>query len=222
MVAIFDVMGNYIGDDAEINEWDDNTKVIEGSMDITNPSPFSMDYYRKKVNDFQAMLDGLNIAVDAAWSMLEAGTDEQTTQDIYDWLGTVDNRKPELQAVAKTLNLSGDALNFVGVNFPHVKYPSGLAAWFVPAAGVAAVAIAVTLIAWGVSAIDALKEIKERALQYENLTPQARDEIIAQQVKIDQAKQKATGGGSAMGQITDTVKTVAFIGLAIAALSALK
>jgi len=108
------------------------------------------------------------------------------------------------------------------VNFPKVNYPSGLAAWFIPAAGAAAVAIAATLVIWGVSAIDALKEIKERSLQYDNLSPAARDTVIAQQIKLDQASQKANGGGGAMGQITDTVKTIAFIGLAFAALAAIK
>lgn len=222
MSAIFDTFGNYIGDDADINDWDDNTTPIAGSMDVSTPSPFSLDYYHQKVIQFQSMLDGLNIAVDAAWTMLEAGCDEQTTQELYDWLGIVDSKKTEFQAIAKTLNLSGDALNYVGVNFPKIRYPGGLAAWFVPAAGVAAVAVAATLITWGLSAIDALKQIKERALQYENLSPSARDTVIQQQVKLDQAMQKAGGAGGSLGQVTDTIKTVAFIGFAIAALSALK
>lgn len=69
-------------------------------------SPFSLQYYRDKVLNFQAILNALDIAVDSAWDIVAAGANDEITQEIYDWLGDVESKKPSLKQLRRLLMLA--------------------------------------------------------------------------------------------------------------------
>lgn len=104
------------------------------------------------------------------------------------------------------------------MEFPSVNIPQNLSAWFLPVGAVGAIAVAATLISWGVSAINALRDIYNRANALESLPPEQRATLAQSMLKADQAAMVANG--SVSGNVATAVKWVAIGVLAYLAFQA--
>ena len=159
-------------------------------------SVFSLDYYRTKANEFQMVLNALDTANNAAWDALESGTDEDTTQFLYDWLGEFDAKKTQLRLTAEAINAGAAVVNSMGGRFPQLSVPGTLAAFplALPVAAIAAIGTAAMLATWGYQAIKGLNErLRTAQLLDAQATPEARERLALAIQRSDDALQQASG-----------------------------
>jgi hypothetical protein len=150
-------------------------------------SPFSSEYYRQKVIEFQKLLDNLQQAREAAIGLLDYGPTE-IKAELSALLDELEAKIGRYRQVAEALNFGINGINQVGANFPTLKIPNGLGvAPLVVAGGIgAAVAIAATLIVWGYTWIQRVQDLAKQAQLYGYLTPEQRAAVASRALELDQ------------------------------------
>lgn len=134
-------------------------------------SPLSLDYYREKAREFQSTLNALDQAWFATVEAFQLPLDDQARRDLQQKLVEFEGKKWTLRATAEAINLGANAINSMGGRFPVLSLPQTLGIPFaLPAAVVAAVATAATLIVWGRDWIAGSLAIQEQALAYAQLS----------------------------------------------------
>lgn len=174
------------------------------------PSPFSMDYYRRKAVEFQQVLDALDRSYWAASGALGTGAlDDATATALEAALADYDSRKGQLRLTAEAINAGAAAINSMGGRFPRLSIPGtlGLPPLLAPAALVAAIGAAAALIAWGSQWIAGVNERLRRAQIIEGTSPANRDAIVRAIAESDNAVNVAEG--SFLASLAPTVKWVA-------------
>jgi hypothetical protein len=174
------------------------------------PSPFSMDYYRRKAVEFQQVLDALDRSYWAASGALGTGAlDEATATALEAALADYESRKGSLRLTAEAINAGAAAINSMGGRFPRLSIPGtlGLPPLLAPAAMVAAIGTAAALIAWGSQWIAGVNERLRRAQIIEGTSPANRDAIVRAIAESDNAVNVAEG--SFLASLAPTVKWVA-------------
>ena len=158
---------------------------------IKQPSaPFSVDYYRQKVIEFQALLNNLQGAQEAVIGLIDYGPAE-VRPELMALLDELDGKIGSYRQVAEALNFGINGLNKIGANFPKLSIPSGLGvAPLVVAGGIgAAVAVAATLIVWGYAWIKKAEVLARQAQLYGYLTPEQKAFVAQKAIEIEQAAQ---------------------------------
>jgi len=174
------------------------------------PSPFSMDYYRRKAVEFQQVLDALDRSYWAASGALGTGAlDDATATALEAALADYESRKGQLRLTAEAINAGAAAINSMGGRFPRLSIPGtlGLPPLLAPAALVAAIGAAAALIAWGSQWIAGVNERLRRAQIIEGTSPANRDAIVRAMAESDNAVNVAEG--SFLASLAPTVKWVA-------------
>lgn len=174
------------------------------------PSPFSMDYYRRKAVEFQQVLDALDRSYWAASGALGTGAlDDATATALEAALADYESRKGQLRLTAEAINAGAAAINSMGGRFPRLSIPGtlGLPPLLAPAALVAAIGAAAALIAWGSQWIAGVNERLRRAQIIEGTSPANRDAIVRAMAESDNAVNVAEG--SLLASLAPTVKWVA-------------
>ncbi len=183
-------------------------------------SVLSLDYYRNKAREFQDVLNQVDTAARAAREAIAAGVDDDLTRDLVGMLGEFDAKKAIFRMAAEGINAAAAVINAAGGRFPQLSVPSGLGAlpFVVPAPGIAAIAVAATLITWGVSWIDGVKQ----RLLYAQLTGKGTPEqqaALARSLALAEAAQRSRSE-SPLASVAGIVKWVAIAGVAWIAWSA--
>ena len=158
---------------------------------ITQPStPLSVDYYRQKVVEFQALLNNLQGAQEAVIGLIDYGPAE-VRPELMALLDELDGKIGSYRQVAEALNFGINGLNKIGANFPKLSIPSGLGvAPLVVAGGIgAAVAVAAALIVWGYAWIQKAQVLARQAQLYGYLTPEQKAVVAQRAIEIEQAAQ---------------------------------
>jgi hypothetical protein len=174
------------------------------------PSPFSMDYYRRKAVEFQQVLDALDRSYWAASGALGTGAlDDATATALEAALADYESRKGQLRLTAEAINAGAAAINSMGGRFPRLSIPGtlGLPPLLAPAALIAAIGAAAALIAWGSQWIAGVNERLRRAQIIEGTSPANRDAIVRAMAESDNAVNVAEG--SFLASLAPTVKWVA-------------
>lgn len=156
-------------------------------------SLFSMDYYRDKARQFQAILNEVDATAQAAREAVDADLDPELTQGLLADLAQFDAKKAMFRAAAEGINAGAAIINSAGGRFPSLSIPTGLGAlpFVIPAAAVAAIAVAATLITWGVSWIDGVKQRMLYAQAMGTLPPDKQAQLAELIVRAD-ASQRAS------------------------------
>jgi len=151
-------------------------------------SPLSVDYYRQKVVEFQALLNNLQGAQEAVIGLIDYGPAE-VRPELMALLDELDGKIGSYRQVAEALNFGINGLNRVGANFPTLSIPKGLGvAPLVVAGGIgAAVAVAAALIVWGYAWIKKAEVLARQAQLYGYLTPEQRSKVAGETLKIENA-----------------------------------
>lgn len=159
---------------ADIGPHDDTS--YEGEQ---SDSAFSMDYYRSKAREFQDVLNQVDAAATAARIAIDSQVDDDLTRDLVGMLQEFDAKKLTFRLTAEGINAGAALINSMGGRFPTLSIPQGLgiAPFVIPAAAVAAIATAATLITWGVSWIDGVKQRMLYAQLTEKGTPEQQGEL---------------------------------------------
>ena len=174
------------------------------------PSPFTLDYYRRKAVEFQQVLDALDRSYWAASGALGTGAlDDATATALEAALADYESRKGQLRLTAEAINAGAAAINSMGGRFPRLSIPGtlGLPPLLAPAALVAAIGAAAALIAWGSQWIAGVNERLRRAQIIEGTSPANRDAIVRAMAESDNAVNVAEG--SFLASLAPTVKWVA-------------
>ena len=181
---------------------------------IAQPStPFSVDYYRQKVVEFQALLNNLQGAQEAVIGLIDYGPVE-VRPELMALLDELDGKIGSYRQVAEALNFGINGLNKVGANFPKLSIPAGLGvAPLVVAGGIgAAVAVAAALITWGYAWIKKAEVLARQAQLYGYLTPEQKAIVAQRSIEIGQAAQ-----ASESSPLTSIANIAKWVGIAAVA-----
>lgn len=177
-------------------------------------SVFSLQFYRNKASEFQAVMNALDLAAQSLRESLQTVMfdDDGVADEIQILLADLDARRGHISAAAQAVNLASDAANAVGVRFPSLTVPQGLAGLGmapIPIAIIAgAIAAASVLIVWGREYLVTQRALQLRAQQYAQIRedPAAVAALTLQLAKTDAAIQMAD---NPLGQVANIVKWAA-------------
>lgn len=156
-------------------------------------SMLSLDYYRNKAREFQVILNQVDETARAAGIAIASGVDDDLTADLSGLLAEFDAKKALFRLTAEGINAAAAVINSAGGRFPSLSIPAGLgfAPFVIPAAGIAAIATAATLITWGVQWIQGVNERMLYAQLTGKGTPQQQAELARALALGKQAEQAA-------------------------------
>lgn len=201
----YDAMGNVVGFETVAGE---------------EPNFTQVDFYRNKVRQFQDTLLSLEPAY---YDLQAAGQIAALDPEAYEqWLALVqefENKRSQFGTVGQAINLASQGINAVGVQFPSVQLPGGLAAApLVPlAAAAAAVGAAVLLINWTVEFFKAVREFAARWQHLDAIKALPEGERAAalatlQKTEASAAAAVAAASASPLTSIATITKWVAIAG----------
>ena len=176
-------------------------------------TPLSVDYYRQKVVEFQALLNNLQNAREAMIGLVDYGPVE-IRPELTALLDELDGKIGSYRQVAEALNFGINGINKVGANFPTLSIPAGLGvAPLVVAGGIgAAVAVAAALIVWGYAWIQKAQVLARQAQLYGYLTPEQRAIVAQRAIEIDMA-----ASASESSPLTSIASIAKWVGIAAVA-----
>ena len=179
-----------------------------------SPTVFSVDYYRNKVAEFQAVLLEMDASAAIARQMIQDDVDPEITAGYQEDIRAFDAKKGQFRAAAEALNFAISGANLVGGNFRPIRVPGQLAALPVAViAGVAAaVAVAGGLIIWGRDWIAGINQRTREAARLSTLSPEARERVILAQQELEAAEARANAS-----PITAIAGAAKWVGWAVAA-----
>ena len=179
-----------------------------------SPTVFSVDYYRNKVAEFQAVLLEMDASAAIARQMIQDDVSPEITAGYQEDIRAFDAKKGQFRAAAEALNFAISGANLVGGNFRPVRVPGQLAALPVAViAGVAAaVAVAGGLIIWGRDWIAGINQRTREAARLSTLSPEARERVILAQQELEAAEARANAS-----PITAIAGAAKWVGWAVAA-----
>lgn len=184
----------------------------------------SAEYYRRKVVEFQTVLDALDQGANAVRAALWTEAlpwDEQ--EALRAQLDEFEARRFTLRATAEAINAGAAAWNALGGRMPALSIPSGLGALpVIPLALIGAVATAATLIVWGRAWLDGVNARLQQAALLEAIEdPEKRAEVAAAASAAASAAQLAESSPlSAIAGVAKWVSIGAIVFLAVKAFSA--
>lgn len=113
-------------------------------------SVFSLDYYRTKITEFQSAMNAADLNAYALSQMYDAIDDESAKAEISSLLDEYEGKRSLMRYTAEAINAGASAINAVGGRMPELSIPSGLgfAQFALPAALIAAIGVAASLVAW--------------------------------------------------------------------------
>ncbi len=185
----------------------------------TGNSAFSLQYFRNKASEFQAVLNALDNASRVAEEMLSGSIDVETATFAANWLAEFDAKKWQFRTAAEAINAGAALMNSAGGRFPSLSIPSGLGAvpLLVPAATIAAIGAAAALIVWGNQAIKSLSTyLSQKQMYDEAATPEAKAEVTRLLVKAREAESMAEN------PVSTVANAVKYIAIAAGAFMAYK
>lgn len=179
MAAVYDAMGNYVGDDgtddavivddSTVTDWDDSTTLDPAVGSLMNDfGPSQVGYFQSKINEFQQML----IAVDARRESLETlAADPAITDDarnaIFSALDQYYDKRDTFKLVANAYNDITGMLNYVGADIAPLSIPTGLGVFpaiVIPVGTLAIIGTAAALLYFAYSWLEDTKNIAKEAI----------------------------------------------------------
>lgn len=161
----------------------------------TGESSLSLQYYRNKVTEFQATLNAIDKAANAAMIALDSGAlSEADAQALDDSLFDYENSKTKMRLTAEAINAGAAAINSMGGRFPSLSVPAGLAAFplVVPAATIAAIGVAAALVVWGNTWIRGVNERLKRSVVLDAIqNPDQKAQVAQAMALSDSAVQES-------------------------------
>lgn len=169
----------------------------EGYTGDTGSSPLSLDYYRQKATEFQAVMNGLDNAYSALVELSNSAISDTLRDQIEARLSEYDQKKAQFRVAAEAINAAAGVINSLGGRFPQLSIPGtlGLPPLLIPAGIVAGVAAAATLAYWGKQWISSVIQlIRERTYLAAQSTPEERAALARAMQQAQAAEQQADSG----------------------------
>jgi hypothetical protein len=184
------------------------------------PNPTELNYYKQKLAEFQSMLFELDNTAESAFRIMALTPDTETATEMQTLLDQWDGKRYQFKIAAEGINLAIAGANAFNVDLKKLSVPQSLG--FAPAAApavpislaavAAAVAASAMLIIWGRDWIAGVNQRAKLSLQYDNLSPEVRDQVIQEQVKIEESQRAANE--SPISVIAGSIKWIAIAAVA--------
>lgn len=182
---------------------------------VTDPSVFSLDYFRQKVTEYQVMLDGIDAVSRALVTVLDTAVSDEVSQQTLDFMDEIDARKSTMKLTAEAINAASAAVNWAGGRSPVLSIPGtlGLAPLVIPAGTIALIATAAAIVVWGRDFTARIFEYYSRQQTIDAQdTPEKRAAVAAAAGTADNALKVADN--SVLGLAGNTIKWIAIAALA--------
>ena len=208
MAAIFDAMGNVIGDDGLTN-WE--SPAIDPNVGINNaPTVKSSDvgYLQNKISEFQSVLYAVDTGATQLEERLVYDLTEQQVTDVQALLTQYYDRKGAFKFAAEAFNMVSGTVNSFGGSMQGIQLPSGLgfAPFVIPVGVAAAIAGAAVLVSFSLGWLATSSETAASIARGIS-DPQARDAALVKASEIKAASDSASGG--TLGTVASIAKYVA-------------
>jgi len=178
----------------------------------------TLDYFRGKAQEFQALLANLDAVGGQLGLMLQDGiADPALRNDLTQRWQELQQKKGMLKATAEAINAGIAVTN---LQLPRINIPTTLGAAPLVIAGAAAAAVAAvaTLVTWGYGWIAGVNDRLRQAQLLEGLSPEDRAKIAQTLVQTELAQAEAAA--SPIQSLATVVKWVAIAAVAYFAFQA--
>lgn len=180
----------------------------------------SMQYYRDKASQFQAVMSALDQTMQLAQATIDEDIDPQLTTDCQAYVSDIQSHLTTIRVTAEAINAGAAAINGAGGRFPVLSVPNtlGVAPIIVGAGFLAALAVAAGIIVWGNTVIQGYNaRIKQQDLLNSVTDPTAKASLAAKIVASDQAVALADNSVSSVSTAVKwvAIAAVAFIGFKV-------
>lgn len=172
----------------------------------TGESRFSMQFWRNKANEFQVMLNQVDTAAQAAVDAIEADIDPELSNQLLAMLDEFDAKKTVFRLTAEGINAGAAVINAAGGRFPQLSIPSGLGfvPLAIPAATIAAFAVAASLLVWGAQFVSGVNERMAYAQMTGTLSPEKQAQLA--EIKVRAQAAQTASSQSPLVSISNAVK----------------
>lgn len=184
-------------------------------VDTTETAPADLNYYQRKVAEFQQTINAVDQAAYGLKMVLDTDITDDARVPVLELLGELEVKKNELRTAGETINAASALANSVGITLPKVNLQTLGALPLVPIGIGAAVAGALYLIAnlvsWMVNWINKANDSIATLEKLEGLTPEQKTAVL---IAKEQTNQAAAQTQTGLGSIANIVKYVAFAAIA--------
>lgn len=203
--------------------------ILEDAAGAVNYSPISasqtepvnLNYYEKKVQEFQQTVNAVDEAAYGLRMLLDLNITDDQRLPVLALLSDFEQKKSELRTAGESINAASALANTIGLKLPQVNLQTLGALPLVPIGVGAAIAGALFLIGglvtWMVNWINEANEAVDLLSKLEGLTPEQRTQVLIAKETTAQAKAKTSTG---LANISQIVQWIALAGVAYFAYSA--
>lgn len=193
----------------------------EIKVDTSKTQPTDLNYYQKKVQEFQQAVDAVDTAAYGLRMMLDLDISDDDRLPILAQLSELEAKKSEIRTAAETVNAASNLANQLGVKLPTVNVQTLGALPLVPLAIAGTIAAALyaiaSLVSWITDWISRSNVVAQTIAAAADLPPDQKAQVLSAIQATETAKAQATTG---LGSIANIVKYVAFAAVAFFAYQA--
>jgi hypothetical protein len=178
----------------------------------------SLDYFREKFREFQAMMNAADLSYKAALSALQSNAlSDSDAAELADLVMQYESKRGTMKATAEAMNAAAATVNAMGGRMPSLSIPGTLGllpALTLPALGIVTAGVTVTLVSWGNTFIRSVANVIERGraiAAVESLPVEQRAQALATLTTAQEESRRAvavaeqSGGLSALAPIAKLV-----------------
>jgi hypothetical protein len=178
----------------------------------------SLDYFREKFREFQAMMNAADLSYKAALSALQSNAlSDSDAAELADLVMQYESKRGTMKATAEAMNAAAATVNAMGGRMPSLSIPGTLGllpALTLPALGIVTAGVTVTLVSWGNTFIRSVANVIERGraiAAVEALPVEQRAQALATLTTAQEESRRAvavaeqSGGLSALAPIAKLV-----------------
>lgn len=187
----------------------------EIKVDTSKTQATDLNYYQRKVQEFQQAVDAVDTAAYGLRMLLDTDISDDDRLPILAQLGELEEKKSAIRTAAETVNTASTLANQLGIQLPSVNVQTLGALPLVPLAIAGTIAAALyaiaSLVTWITDWIRRSNVVAQTIAAAADLPPEQRARVLEAIQATETAKAQATTG---LGSVANIVKYVAFAAVA--------
>lgn len=190
-------------------------------VDTSKTQATDLNYYQKKVQEFQQAVNAIDTAAYGLRMLLDLDITDDERLPILQQLGELEQKKSAIRTAAETVNGASTLANQLGISLPSVNVQTLGALPLVPLAIAGTIAAAIYamagLVSWITDWINRSNVVAQTIAAAADLPPDQKAQVLTAIQATETAKAQANTGLSSVANI---VKYVAFAAVAFFAYQA--
>lgn len=184
-------------------------------VDTSKTQATDLNYYQKKVQEFQQAVNAIDTAAYGLRMLLDLDISDDQRLPILQQLGELEQKKSQIRTAAETVNGASTLANQLGISLPQVNIQTLGALPLVPLAIAGTIAAAIyamaSLVSWITDWINRSNVVAQTIAAAADLPPDQKAQVLTAIQATETAKAQATTG---LGSVANIVKYVAFAAVA--------